>query len=177
MSVNINSLENNAVFRIKSPSGKYALAGTEEEGVKEFNGILEESGNYKIIVTPTRGNATYKINFAVSAKDSSEPPPTSGGITKTVKFAKGGTSASYSNAVVRGDRDTYILGAGGGQTMSVSISSLESNAVFDVIAPGGQTLANETTSWNGQLPSNGKYRIIVGGTRGNATYKINFSIR
>jgi LysM repeat protein len=102
---------------------------------------------------------------------------TSGGKTTVVKFDKGGTSATYENAVVRGDRDTYILGASGGQQMSVKISSLEDNAVFDITAPNGRTLVSETRNWSGQQPADGKYRIVVGGTRGNATYKVSFSVR
>ncbi len=176
MTVNISSTEDNGVFRVISPSGQY-IGGTEDEGVTVFNGSLPASGKYKIVVTPTRGNATYKINFAVSAKERPDTQETSGGLTTTVKFRKGSTGASYSNAVIRGERNTYILEAGGGQFMSVSISSTEDNAGFDVVAPNGRTLASETTNWNGQLPVNGKYRIIVGGTRGNATYRINFAVR
>ena len=100
-----------------------------------------------------------------------------GGLTTVVKFKKGATSASYKNAVVRGQRNKYILGAKGGQLMSVSISSLENNAVFDIQAPDGRILVNEKRSWSGQLPADGKYRIIVGGTRGNATYTVRFAVR
>ena len=61
--------------------------------------------------------------------------------------------------------------------MSVNISSTENNAVFDIKAPNGRVLANEVRDWSGQLPADGKYRIVVGGTRGNATYKIRFAVR
>lgn len=104
------------------------------------------------------------------------------GITKRIKFAKGRTSATASGTVIRGDRDTYILGAGGGQTMTVRITSLENNAVFQIEAPDGSFLdkAGETDDakrWNGRLPESGDYKIIVGGTRGNASYKVTVSIR
>ncbi len=103
-------------------------------------------------------------------------PTISGGKTTVVKFRKGQTSATYENAVIRGDRDTYILDASGGQQMSGNISSLEDNAVFDITAPNGRTLVSETRNWSGQLPADGKYKIVVGGTRGNATYKVSFSL-
>ncbi|MGI8668803.1 MAG: hypothetical protein ACR2J3_03035 [Aridibacter sp.] len=177
MSVSISSTEDNAEFRVIAPNGK-RIAGTQEDGVTNFNETLPASGNYKIVVTPSRGNATYKINFAISAKEQqSETRETSGGLTTTVKFRKGGSGASYENAVIRGERNTYILGAGGGQFMNVSISSVEANADFSIIAPNGQTLAAETTNWNGQLPMNGKYRIVVASIRGNATYRINFAVK
>ena len=177
MSVKITSLEDNASFYILSPSKTFVGDGLEEDGIKRFNGTLTETGKYKVVVSPIRGNATYKITFAVSAKKSSQPEERNGGGTRVVKFRKGKSSASYSGAVIRGERDKYILGAKGGQLMSVSISSLEANAVFDIISTRGRTLASGNTNWSGQLSEDGKYKIVVGGTRGNATYKINFAIR
>jgi hypothetical protein len=104
------------------------------------------------------------------------------GSTKRIKFAKGKSSGTYSGAVIRGDEDTFIVGAGGGQRMTVSITALEHNAVFQIAGPDGNYLPNagdtdDQTSWNGTLPSNGDYRITVGGTRGNATYKLTVGIK
>lgn len=104
------------------------------------------------------------------------------GVTKRVRFAKGKHSAIVSNSVVRGDRDTYILGAGAGQTMTVKITSLEDNAVFQIETPDGEYLdgAGETDDameFTGELPAKGDYKIIVGGTRGNASYNLTVSIQ
>ena len=104
------------------------------------------------------------------------------GVTKRVKFAKGKHSATISGAVIRGDRDTYILGAASGQTMTVGITSLEKNAVFQIEAPNGGYLEgagemDDAMSFKGELPQKGDYRIVVGGTRGNATYKLTVSIK
>ena len=107
---------------------------------------------------------------------------TADGVTKRIRFAKGKHSATVSNSVVRGDRDTYIAGAGAAQTMTVKITSLEDNAVFQIEAPNGEFLdgAGETDDameFTGELPSKGDYKIIVGGTRGNATYKLTVMIK
>jgi len=104
------------------------------------------------------------------------------GITKTVKFARGTSSATYSGAIVRGDRNTYILGAKAGQTMTVKVTSLEKNAVFQIENPDGEYLdkageGEDAMTWKGELPDNGNYKIIVGGTRGNASYKLTVSIK
>ena len=104
------------------------------------------------------------------------------GITKRVKFARGKSSATFSNAVIRGERDTYILGAKAGQRMTVRVTSIENNAVFQIEGPQGAYLegAGETddaTSVYVTLPDSGDYRIIVGGTRGNASYQLTVSIR
>lgn len=104
------------------------------------------------------------------------------GIRKRLKFAKGKSSATVSGAVIRGDRDTYIIGAHEGQTMRVRITSLENNAVFQIEGADGSYLrgadeGDDATNWTGELPSTGDNKIIVGGTRGNATYKLTVSIK
>lgn len=99
------------------------------------------------------------------------------GKTRRVQFPRGRTSVTLKGAAVRGTEDKYLLRANNGQTMTLRISSTEDNAVFDVVGPGGQSLASEVTDWSGQLPSTGVYTIIVGGTRGNATYSLRVAIR
>ena len=104
------------------------------------------------------------------------------GVRKRLKFAKGRSAATVSGAVIRGDQDTYIIGARKGQTMRVKITSLEKNAVFDVKDADGNYLqdageSDDATNWTGDLPSTGDYEITVSGTRGNATYKLTVSIK
>ena len=104
------------------------------------------------------------------------------GVTKRIKFAKGKSSTTISGAVIRGDHDTYILGARGGQSMTVKITSPENNAVFMIKDPNGEYFAglgegDDSRDATIVLDESGDYRIIVGGTRGNATYKLTVSIR
>ena len=104
------------------------------------------------------------------------------GVRKRLKFAKGRSATTVSGAVIRGDQDTYIIGARKGQTMRVKITSLEKNAVFDVKDADGNYLqdageSDDATNWTGDLPSTGDYEITVSGTRGNATYKLTVSIK
>ena len=104
------------------------------------------------------------------------------GVTKRIKFAKGKHSATVSNSVIRGEVDTYIAGAGARQTMTVKVTALEDNAAFQIEGPDGEYLdgAGETddaTTFTGELPAKGDYKIIVGGTRGNATYKLTVMIK
>jgi hypothetical protein len=100
--------------------------------------------------------------------------------TRRVRFARGRTTTVIKDAVVRGTRDRYILRASRGQTLTVHITSIEDNAVFDIHRLGSrQTLdgAQETVDWTGELPRNGDYVIVVGGTRGNATYTLEITVR
>lgn len=95
-----------------------------------------------------------------------------------VRFPRGRTSTVIHNSVLRGTRDNYILGARAGQRMIVHVAAREKNAVFDIHTPGGgDTLAREATDWSGRLPETGDYLISVGGTRGNATYTLELTIR
>ena len=93
-----------------------------------------------------------------------------------VEFAPGTSQATLENSLVRGDRDNYLLGAQGGQTMVIDIYSLEDNAVFDLISPSGMVLAQEAISESLLLPQTGDYQLIIGGTRGNATYELDVAI-
>ena len=108
--------------------------------------------------------------------------PSVDGVTKRIKFARGKSSATVSNSVIRGDQDTYIVGARGGQRMTVKVTSLENNAAFQIEYPHGEYLEgagemDDATNVTVLLPDSGDYRIIVGGTRGNATYRLTVSIK
>ncbi len=94
-----------------------------------------------------------------------------------VQFDPGSYSAMLENAVIRGTRDLYLLGAQAGQSMRVTITAIENNAVFDILSPNGNVLRQEALSADVVLPETGDYQIVVGGTRGNATYQLDVSIQ
>ena len=105
------------------------------------------------------------------------------GVKKKVRFAPGTSSTTIRGAVVRGDRDRYYVGAKAGQTMSVKITSTEKNAVFQIYFHGeeeslpGAGDGDDATTWSGKLPIDNEYVLVVGGTRGNATYALTISIK
>lgn len=112
-----------------------------------------------------------------------------------IRFARGASSAEIRGAVVRGERALYSIEARGGQRMSLRIAAPERNAVFQVYAPGAKVETNDSalevagealpgagegddaTRWTGVLPRTGAYILVVGPTRGNATYRLSVSIR
>lgn len=105
------------------------------------------------------------------------------GVKKKVRFARGTSSTTITGAVIRGDRDRCYVGAKKGQTMSVKITSLEKNAVFQIYFHGeeeslpGAGDGDDATKWSGELPIDNEYVIVVGGTRGNATYTLTISVK
>ncbi|MBI4805566.1 MAG: hypothetical protein HY795_10060 [Desulfovibrio sp.] len=103
---------------------------------------------------------------------------------QAIKFQTGSTSATVKGSVLRGERAIYLVGAKASQTMVVEISSTEKNAVFQLRIPGkgehylpGAGEEDDATSWRGALPQAGTYKIIVGGTRGNAEYSLRVEIK
>jgi hypothetical protein len=92
-------------------------------------------------------------------------------------FVPGKSYAVVSGAVIRGERDTYYFDARPGQLVSIAITSVEDNAVIEFwVKREGEWLfvdsGVEARTLYGALPESdgGQYRIVVGGTRGNATY-------
>jgi hypothetical protein len=90
---------------------------------------------------------------------------------------------TISGSVIRGERARHPVKAKAGQTLEVSITSDESNAVFQIYSPGekdtlpGAGETDDATKWSGKTPTDGEYVISVGPTRGNATYKLTYSVK
>ena len=112
---------------------------------------------------------------------------------REIRFAPGASSGTVSGAVVRGTRDVYAFTARKGQTAELRLVSLESNAAFSIWRPGAQLGADagsdivgkslpgagegqDAVQWRGRLPDSGRYFVIVGPTRGNATSELRLSI-
>ena len=55
-----------------------------------------------------------------------------------VRFDRGASGKDICGAVVRGERSLYSIEARGGQRLSVSITAVEDNAVFQIYPPGAQ---------------------------------------
>jgi len=102
---------------------------------------------------------------------------------KSIHFPRGSTSTTIAGNVLRGERDTYVLSARAQQQMRVRMTSLEDNAVFQIYKPGkketldGAGEGEDARVWRGTLPVSGDYTIVVGGTRGNASYKLEVSLQ
>lgn len=97
--------------------------------------------------------------------------------SQRIKFKPGASSAEVKGGVPRGSVNIYSVGANAGQTINVEIQSVEGNAVFKVIDPNTNTLAEEQKSWSGTLPLSGDYQIVVGTERGGASYTLSVEIK
>lgn len=111
---------------------------------------------------------------------------------ETLRFPPGSSGTTVAGAVIRGEFACYALGARAGQRLEASLASAEGNAAFQIYAPGwrlvpgnlpeGATLpgageGEDATRFVGPLPADGQYLLVVGGTRGNAAYRLALTIR
>jgi hypothetical protein len=114
---------------------------------------------------------------------------------ETIRFEPGASATVVSGAVIRGESALYALDARSGQRLTLSISSEEDNAAFQVYRPGaradrrdygvqvlgdalpGAAEGEDARTWSGVLPVPGTYLVAVVPTRGNATYKLSVTIR
>jgi hypothetical protein len=71
---------------------------------------------------------------------------------KRIQFKPGTSSTLIENAVVRGERDIYLLKAKGGQRLHGQVTSAENNAVFDVLTPNGKVVRQEVKKVDMTLP-------------------------
>ena len=101
--------------------------------------------------------------------------------TFVVSCSKGGQTIT--GTVIRGERARHTVKAKAGQTLEVSITSDENNAVFQIYVPGeketlpGAGEMNDAMKWSGKAPTDGEYVIVVGPTRGNAKSKLNYAVK
>jgi hypothetical protein len=126
---------------------------------------------------PVEKTAAMKPTPAAAAKApvvAAKAPAASG--PETISFAKGATSAVAKGSVVRGDRKIYLVNAAKNQSMTLSVTALESNAVVALVGPDGKLIKQEATTIKQVLPATGDYQVIVSGTRGNATYEVTIAI-
>lgn len=102
-----------------------------------------------------------------------------------VKFRKGATSRTYSDNISR-SVNTYFLRARRGQTLTVRITSPDSNARFHVgkISPGSRDesdikfiAADDLTDYKFKINTDDEIAIPVGAVRNGSSYKLTITIR
>lgn len=54
-----------SLFSIQKPSGEFVENAGEMDDQTNWSGKLAETGDYKIEVAPTRGNATYRLTVSI----------------------------------------------------------------------------------------------------------------
>lgn len=175
------------------PSVRYL--GKTDTMLETENQVLPYSGRYEIRVLQTRNGARkssaarpYHVNIAIhnapntpaatATKTDNTTFENHPANTKTIHFARGKNSASYTGKIRGYNYDSYRLTANAGQTLKVAasgspylvitISKVDTNGQLEPIPEAPVLSENQIT-----LPESGEYDIRVGqmraGARANTT--------
>lgn len=158
---------------------------------KEWSSQLPATQDYYIDVRSYAKQAvTYQLSVNIPAVGAAVSNPAAAPQTalgakiakdQPIRFAEGPLDVELNGAVISGERDRYTLSIMAGETLDVIISSLEGNAVFTIIGPDNNPLpgteeGKDTNNWSVPITVEGTYSILVGPTRGNATYTLKVKI-
>jgi hypothetical protein len=162
---------------------------------KDWSGLLPASQDYFVEVRSYAKQPvqyTLSVNIPVDGAAANVPaiapeaaPQTAFGariaVDKPIRFAEGPLAVELNGSVINGERDRYSLSAMAGENLEVIITSTEANAVFTIIGPDNNPLpgteeGKDTNNWSVPIQMEGTYSIIVGSTRGNATYTLKVNI-
>ncbi|MCC6801760.1 MAG: hypothetical protein IT319_02660 [Anaerolineae bacterium] len=174
----VSSPSNNAYLTVVSPSGS-PLARA-QAGAQSFNGTLPENGDYRLTVSSPDGTAHTDFALYVSVTGSVPPSATPSGSTR-IQFPPGATGTTVTGNIASGGLVGYLLSAGAGQRLQISLTSPGSNVYLSVIAPSGAMLANASLgerSLDHILSESGDYVVQVSTLSGtpNTNYALQISI-
>jgi len=183
MNVNLITQPDSSVI----PYAALSISGADGVGytfepTASWSGILPASQIYYIVVLSLSPQSmTYQLNVEIpdvpSAPIAIDSPKIA--TDKLIRFAVGPLDVELKGSVIGGERDRYSLSMLAGETLEIQITSLEENAVFSILGPSpsqfplpGTEEDKSTTQRVVTIPADGAYSILVGPTRGNATYTL-----
>jgi hypothetical protein len=172
MQVTISSLEDNADFILLGPNGQTIKGGEQGQLVEQWQGQLPATGDYVIIVGPTRGNATYRLELTI-------PPIVTGEATRVV-FTPGNAGAILQGEIGPGETHRYVLGAMENQSMHVALTTPAGDAVLAVEGANGQvylSTAEGQSTWPlPALPVTQDYILSIMSTGNSTSYVLDVGI-
>ena len=150
-----------------------------------WSNVLPASQDYYIDVFSTsQQNITYQLSVDIPVASGGAPSLAGSqriAIDQPIRFAVGPMDVELNGTVISGDRDRYSLSMLAGEILDVQITSLEGNAVFSILGPDqvalpGTEEGKDAIQWAVPIPADGAYSILVGPTRGNATYTLKVKV-
>lgn len=178
--ITLDSADNNTVFSVFDPSWRLLanVTATQAEANTFWTGVLPVDGDYTVEVASNGGAAYYQMKVWI---DAGHMDPL--GLVQRISFAQGTDTGTGLGSVIRASTDSWLLTARAGQTMDVLVqpgpgTGTGTGTTFDVFAPDGtlMTAPASRTSWSGQLPTDGDYRVAVSPLGGNSDYTVTVRI-
>lgn len=154
MTVNIASPNNDVLLTVVSPTGvplkRYV------DGSSFWTGTLPETGDYNLKAVAVGGATSYTLE--VSVVTPSQPPQPE---PIRISFAPGATSATVNGSVGMNSTISYVLRAGAGQTMTVTVTGPQDEIALRITGPTGLFKDDPTLTWTSVLPADGDYLIDI----------------
>lgn len=142
---------------------------------------VDEATEERVFTSQLEASDCEFVNRAMKRRAGTNSRPLTAGYdtvtTNEVQFDAGEFGTVVSGSVPRRSADLQLVGAQAGQTMTLDVSALEDNAVFQVVSPSGVLLINGQKEASFSLPETGTYEIVVAGSRGNATYDLDIEVQ
>lgn len=148
-----------------------------------WSGTLPSTGDYYIEVRSVSAQTIiYQLVVEIPAGVSAPPHAPKIAKDQVIRFDAGPLNVTLNGGVISGERDRYTLSLVKGEIMDVLLSSTESNAAFTILGPDQNPLpgteeGKDTFQWSIVAPVDGTYAILVGPTRGNATYALQVQVK
>lgn len=172
MTLGIGSLEGNARFGVYGPDGTFLVYGQYEVVV------LPADGDYQVVVSSDRGNATYDLYVDIRTREAGAMMGASGqrnpggyaayGVYDQLSFEPGTSSGRVFGEVAQGTADAYLIAATAGQEMELSATGAD----LEIYGPDGRYLGGGGLTHLEALPADGDYLVTLSSIWGDADYEL-----
>jgi hypothetical protein len=142
----------------------------------------------------------WGLVLALAAVGALAAPARAADTLREIQFKPGKTAVKAHGHLTLGDSNIWVITARAGQTGDVRVTSIEDNVSFRIYQPPavlkhtigalrveGPELpgvipvqgldAGAGRHWTGPLPAAGRYYVVVGSDRGNASYTLAVTIK
>ena len=153
-----------------------------KKGIREFK-LIRDHGD---VIGFQFGRDSYFRTSNVQILIAQPPPGNNGGgkvRQRKLVVNPGAGAAVASDGIPRGSRDAYRIFAKAGEVLTVSVSALDDNAVFEIRdgdvkgrSLSGAAPGNDARFWSGVAPRDGDYIVIVGPVFGGTDYTLSVSL-
>ncbi len=181
--LSVSQAEDDVRLTVLGPNGQ--PVNQRAEGVFDWEGVLEEGGEYRVQLAPVRSiktteKADYRLSLTLSNPAPVEPVEPIDPVepvepidpvpvqpelqSQRISFPPGQDGTRVANNVGPGRIQQYVVNAQEGQILSVEVLDAQGGRVdFDLLMPGGEMVADASNivAWQGLLPVGGDYIIEV----------------
>lgn len=168
LDLNLQSADDNIDAVLFAPDGTQLLPDDYVDGL--FETTLPADGLYALVLSATDGGP-YGLGLGVD-----NPDPLPMGSYGRIAFEPGTDEGVVQGSLAADTFDTWLFNADAGQVATVGLASTSGSATFTVLDNTGEPLAADVADWEGELPAEGFYTVIVSSPGSTADYDLTLAI-